>query len=136
MSGCVETSIGLTIDRRLKILYEEVIKIIDEHQPDVLAIEELFFNTNAKTAFVVGQARGVILLAGEQKEIPIFIYTPLQVKVAVTGYGRAEKDQVGKMIKAILKLKEIPKPDDITDALAIALCHAFSNKTNKLKKVF
>ncbi|MEK7450411.1 MAG: crossover junction endodeoxyribonuclease RuvC [Patescibacteria group bacterium] len=126
--GCVETRNNLAIEERLKTVYEQITEIIKKEKPDVLAIEELFFNTNAKTAFVVGQARGVVLLACAIANIPIAIYTPLQVKVAVTGYGKAEKLQVGKMVKALLKLKEIPKPDDVTDALAIALTHAFTKK--------
>lgn len=131
--GCIETKNGLAIEKRLKIVYEQITKIIKEQKPDVLAIEELFFNTNAKTAFVVGQARGVVLLACAIANIPVAIYTPLQVKVAVTGYGKAEKLQVGKMVKTLLKLKEIPKPDDVSDALAVALTHAFSNKFNSIK---
>ncbi len=126
--GCIETKSGLTIEERLKIVYEQITEIIKKEKPDILAIEELFFNTNAKTAFVVGQARGVVLLAAAVANIEVAIYTPLQVKVAVTGYGKAEKLQVGKMVKTLLKLKEIPKPDDVTDALAIALTHAFTKK--------
>ena len=113
---------------RLKQIYNSLTKIIEEYNPDALAVEELFFNTNAKTAFIVGQARGVILLSAAQKNIPIMTYTPLQVKMAITGYGRAEKSQIGQMVKVLLKLKEIPKPDDVTDALAVALTHAFTNK--------
>lgn len=126
--GCVETKTSTPIEKRLLIIYREVIKLIEKYKPDVLAVEELFFNTNAKTAFIVGQARGVILLAAGQKNIPIAIYTPLQVKMALTGYGRAEKAQIGQMVKVLLKLKEIPKPDDVADALAVALTHAFTNK--------
>lgn len=126
--GCVETSAGLDIPTRLLSVYNQVQEIIKEYKPDVMAIEELFFNTNAKTAFVVGQARGVILLAAAEYNIPVKIYTPLQVKIAVTGYGRAEKAQVGKMVQTILKLKTIPKLDDTTDALAIALTGVFSRK--------
>ena len=128
MFGCIETRAGVDVHKRLVEVYDAVSKIIDEYKPDVLAIEELFFNTNSKTAFVVGQARGVILLAGAKKGLKIAIYTPLQVKVAVTGYGRAQKNQMGQMVKTILKLKEIPKPDDVSDALAVALTHAFSHK--------
>lgn len=132
--GCIETAPKLAVEQRLNQIHQSLIKIIEEYRPEAMAVEELFFNTNAKTAFVVGQARGVILLTGAQKKIPVFIYTPLQVKVALTGYGRAEKPQVGQMVKTILKLKEIPKPDDTADALAIALCHAFSHKSNMLNK--
>ncbi len=129
--GCVETVKELEKEQRLKSIYGSITDIIEKYKPDALAIEELFFNTNAKTAFVVGEARGVIMLAGAEKKLPVFIYTPLQVKVALTGYGRAEKMQVGKMVKVLLKLKEIPKPDDVTDALAVALTHAFSKKFDR-----
>ena len=126
--GCIETSAGLDASQRLKYIYDSVIAIVNKYKPDVLAVEELFFNTNAKTAFIVGQARGVVLLAASQKNLSVATYTPLQVKIAVTGYGRAEKGQIGQMVKTILKLKDIPKPDDVTDALAVALTHAFSKK--------
>jgi len=128
--GCIETSSKTEIAQRLKEIYREILKIINSSKPDAMAIEELFFNTNAKTAFVVGQARGVIILAAGEKNIPLAIYTPLQVKIAVTGYGRAEKIQIGKMVKTILSLKAIPKPDDTTDALAVGLTHLFSRKIN------
>ena len=128
--GCVETSSKEKTELRLLDIYKSVVKIIEEYKPDALSIEELFFNTNAKTAFIVGQARGVVLLAAAEKKIPVHIYTPLQVKIAVTGYGRAEKAQIGQMVKVLLKLKEIPKPDDVADALAVALTHAFTNKFN------
>lgn len=129
--GCVETEANLKIEKRLQVIYESIIEIIDENKPDVLAIEDLFFNTNAKTALIVGQARGVILLIGAQKKLPISIYTPLQVKMALTGYGRADKNQIGQMVKVLLKLEKIPKPDDTADALAIALTHAFSYKMKR-----
>jgi len=124
--GCIETSSKHNPSERLKQIYNALTEIIKEHKPDALAVEELFFNTNAKTAFIVGQARGVVLLAASEKDLPVAIYTPLQVKIAVTGYGRAEKAQIGQMVKVLLKLKEIPKPDDVSDALAVALTHAFS----------
>ena len=132
--GCIETSPKKEAPERLTEIYEQIIKIIKDYSPDCLSIEELFFNTNAKTAFVVGQARGVILLAASQKNLSISIYTPLQVKIALTGYGRADKNQIGQMVKILLNLKTIPKPDDSADALAIAITHAFSNKINKLSK--
>lgn len=131
--GCIETSPKKVVSKRLEEIYLEISKIIKKYKPDEFSIEELFFNNNAKTAFVVGQARGVILLAAAQNNLNIGIYTPLQVKLATTGYGKAEKTQVGKMVKAILSLKEIPKPDDTTDALAIAITHAFSQKSSKLR---
>ena len=132
--GCIETSPKKEAPERLTEIYAEVLRIIKKYEPEALSIEELFFNTNAKTAFVVGQARGVILLAASQKNMSIAIYTPLQVKIALTGYGRAEKNQVGQMVKILLSLKTIPKPDDAADALAIAITHAFSNKYNKQTK--
>lgn len=132
--GCIETDPKKEIPARLQEIYAEITKIIKTYKPDALSIEELFFNTNAKTAFVVGQARGVILLIAAQSNLEIAIYTPLQVKMALTGYGHAEKGQVGKMVKILLSLNEVPKPDDTADALAIALTFAFSNKFSKLAK--
>lgn len=131
--GCIETPVGMAIEKRLRILSEQLTQIIKEEKPDVVAIEDLFFNTNAKTALIVGQARGVLLLAAAEKNLPVAVYTPLQVKIALTGYGRAEKGQVGQMVKTILKLPSIPKPDDTADALAIAITHAFSHKTAGLQ---
>ncbi len=126
--GCIETDAKTEMGERLNQLYEEIVKLIEEYQPDAVGIEDLFFNTNSKTAFVVGQARGVIMLAVAKKKLPLAVYTPLQVKIAVTGYGRAEKRQVAQMVKTLLKLDSIPKLDDTTDALAIAITHAFSYK--------
>jgi crossover junction endodeoxyribonuclease RuvC len=131
--SCIETSSKRPVEERLEEIFEELSKIIKKHKPDVLSIEELFFNTNAKTAFVVGQARGVILFCASHNNLEVAIYTPLQVKMALTGYGRAEKNQIGLMVKTLLKLKTIPKPDDAADALAIAITHAFSAKMAKLK---
>ncbi len=119
------------IEERLKIIYDGITEAINEYKPDFIAVEELFFNNNAKTAIQVGQARGVILLAGVNANLPIYEYTPLQVKQAVVGYGRADKTQIQQMVKAILNLSEIPKPDDVADALAIAVCHAHSYKMVK-----
>lgn len=130
--GCIETPVGMDMEKRLQALYEQLTTIIKAEEPDALGIEDLFFNTNAKTALVVGQARGVVLLTASQNNLSLGVYTPLQVKIAVTGYGRAEKGQVGQMVKTILKLDKIPKPDDTADALAIAITHAFSYKTAKL----
>ena len=127
--GCIETSSKLEVPKRLLQIHDELTKIVKKYKPDALAVEELFFNTNAKTAFVVGQARGIVLLLGAEFKLDIGIYTPLQVKMALTGYGRAEKTQVGKMVTTLLNLKEIPKPDDTADALAVALTHAFSYKS-------
>lgn len=126
--GCIDTKPNSDVPGRLFAIYDEMCRIIEEYKPETMGIEELFFNTNAKTAFMVGQARGVILLAASQHKLPIGIYTPLQVKIALTGYGRAEKTQVGKMVQTILGLTKIPKPDDAADALAVAITHAFSRK--------
>ena len=124
--GAVRSSNDISTAARLHIIYEGVSQIIEKYQPEQMAVEELFFNKNVKTALVVGQARGVILLAGQMKGLSIYEYTPLQVKQAVVGYGRAEKQQVQFMVKAILNLSEVPKPDDAADALAIAICHGHS----------
>ena len=126
--GCIETIPNDELSNRLFALHDEIANIIDEYLPEEMSIEDLFFNTNAKTALIVGQARGVVLLAAAQKKLPIFVYTPLQVKISLTGYGRAEKNQIGVMVKTLLKLPAIPKPDDTADALAIALTHGFSRK--------
>ncbi len=126
--GVLRTPANLAPHLRLEQLFSGVEKLITTHQPDCLAIESLFFNNNAKTALSVGEARGVVLLAAARHGLDVFEYTPLQVKLAVTGQGRAVKDQVGYMVKALLRLKEIPKPDDACDALAIALCHLFSTQ--------
>ena len=128
----ITTKAGLPLEQRLKTIYDGIEETIQKYKPDYMAIEELFFNNNAKTAIQVGQARGVILLAAVKCEIGIFEYTPLQVKQSVVGYGRADKGQIQQMTKAILGLNEIPKPDDVADALAIAICHAHSHKMIKV----
>ena len=122
----VTTDANTPFDKRLKIIYDSVCEVICKYKPDFMAIEELFFNNNAKTAIAVGEARGVILLAAVNHALEIFEYTPLQVKQAVVGYGRAEKNQIQQMTKALLNLSCLPKPDDVADALAIAVCHAHS----------
>lgn len=108
---------------RLQIIYRELTAIIRRHQPGQFAVEELFFNKNARTALAVGHARGVAMLAAASSGLPVFEYTPLQVKQSVTGYGRAAKEQVQYMVKTILALPEAPAPDDVADALAVAICH-------------
>ncbi len=122
----VTTEAHTPFENRLKIIYDGINDTIEKYKPDFMAIEELFFNDNAKTAISVGQARGVIILSAVNHGVEVFEYTPLQVKQAVVGYGRAEKKQVQQMTKSILNLKEVPKPDDVADALAIAVCHAHS----------
>lgn len=121
--GAITTSSETPFDKRLSEIYDDMCKVLDMFKPDCMSIEKLFFNTNITTGIDVAHARGVIMLAAVQRNIPIFEYTPLQVKTAVTGYGLAEKHQVQEMIKNILRLKEVPKPDDTADALALAICH-------------
>lgn len=121
--GAVTTDPETPFDKRLREIYDDVRSVLEMFKPDCMSIEKLYFNTNITTGIDVAQARGVTMLAAAQFDIPIFEYTPLQVKVAVTGYGRAEKRQMQEMTKNILRLKEIPKPDDAADALAIAICH-------------
>jgi len=108
---------------RLAELYAGLGELIHELRPDAMAVEELFFSTNATTALSVGQARGVILLAGAQAGLPIFEYKPMQVKQALTGYGGADKRQMQDMLRLILDLDQVPRPDDAADAIAIAVCH-------------
>jgi len=122
--GCIRTEAGLPLPQRLNRIYQGMLLLLEKHQPDEVAVEDLFFNRNITTAISVGEARGVILLAAAQKALPVGEYTPLQVKQAITGYGRAEKKQMQFMIKNILRLTEEPKPDDVADALAVAVCHA------------
>lgn len=126
--GCIETSPKRTTEKRLEEIYFQISKTIKKHKPDVLAIEELFFGNNSKTAMVVGEARGVALLTSAQNNLDLAVYKPVEIKLALTGFGRAEKNQVGIMVKTILGLKEIPKLDDTADALAVAITHAFSYK--------
>ena len=121
--GAVTTDKDMEMPDRLKHLYSELMEIIDRTRPEVCSIEELFFNTNTTTAILVGQARGVAILACANSGVPINEYTPVQIKQALTGYGRAEKKQVQMMVKAMLGLEEVPKPDDTADALAAAICH-------------
>ncbi len=122
--GVIRTEADLPIETRLMEIYDDLTKLIEAFSPESVAIEKLYFNTNEKTAINVSQARGVIVLACAKANIPIYEYTPLQVKMSVVGYGRAEKKQVQEMTRSILGLKAIPKPDDAADALAIAVCHA------------
>ena len=120
---------------RLQKIYDALHKILNEYQPDAVAIEELFFNKNTKTALLVGHARGVAILAAAHLRLNIYEYTPLQVKQGVVGYGRADKQQVQMMTKTILNLNEIPRPDDVADALAVAICHAHSSAFGGLFKI-
>ncbi|MFZ2537936.1 MAG: crossover junction endodeoxyribonuclease RuvC [Oscillospiraceae bacterium] len=122
--GAITTHKDTEFNKRLLKIYNEYMTILKRYKPDVVAVEKLFFTNNQKTGIDVAQARGLILLGAEQMNIPCFEYTPLQVKQAVVGYGRAEKAQVMDMTKRLLKLDKVPKPDDTADALAIAICHA------------
>lgn len=124
--GAILTNAKDNFFNRLEIIHDKISSVTKTYKPDVSSIEKLYFQNNHKTAIDVAQARGVTLLALKQNNIPIFEYTPLQVKTAVTGYGKAQKHQVMMMTQRLLNLKEIPKPDDTADALAIAICHANS----------
>jgi len=130
--GKVATEAGQDTCKRLVSVYNELTRIFNEYKPQCAAVEELFFNKNAKTAIIVGQARGVAILAAANAGLDIYEYTPLQVKQAVVGYGRAQKTQVQAMVKLLLNLSEIPQPDDVADALAVALCHGSSCKMRKI----
>ncbi|MCZ8514607.1 crossover junction endodeoxyribonuclease RuvC [Paenibacillus filicis] len=131
--GCIQTEAHTEDAVRLKLIYDAVVQLIEKYKPDAVAIEKLFFNRNVTTALSVGQARGVLMLAAIQQGLPIAEYTPLQVKQAIVGYGKAEKKQVQEMVKMFLHLSAVPKPDDVADALAVAICHAHSSTLhNKL----
>lgn len=130
--GAVTTDAGVKLSQRLLLLDQGLEALIHKHKPDAVAIEELFFNKNIKTALTVGHGRGVAVLAAARCGVEVYEYTPLQVKQAVVGYGRAEKAQIQQMVKAILNLSKIPKPDDVADALAIAICHGNSQRMNSI----
>lgn len=122
--GIISTPAGEPLPRRLQTIHASLTHLITKHRPDSAAVEELFFSRNARTALVVGHARGVALLAAAMEGLPLFEYTPLQVKQAVTGYGRADKVQVQAMVRVLLGLETAPQPDDAADAVAVAICHA------------
>ena len=130
--GCFETSSKMSLDDRLSNIYDFIVKLIKKFTPEVVAIEQLYFAANSKTALTVGQARGVILLAVSKSNLPTAAYTPLQVKQALTGYGRADKNQIQSMVGSILHLPKKVTQDDTADALAIAITHAFSYKIRKI----
>ncbi len=119
--GCIKTSASQPLSERLFIIYEKITELIKKNKPDKMAMEKIFFARNIKTAMAVSEARGAISLMAGQYHLPLIELTPLQVKQALTGYGQATKQQIQKMVKIVLKLKEIPRPDDVADALAIAL---------------
>lgn len=124
--GVIETAASAPMPERLKQLYEKVGEILRTYTPGVCAIEQLFFSRNVTTALSVGQARGIVMLAAAQANIPVVEYTPAEVKQAVSGYGKADKAQMQEMVRLILRLREVPYPDDAADALAVALCHVQS----------
>lgn len=132
--GAITTEAGTVFADRLKAIYDDLDFLINRWKPDCIALERLFFTSNQKTVIDVAQARGVIILCATQKNIPLYEYTPLQVKMAVVGYGRAEKKQVMDMTRRILHLEQIPKPDDAADALAIAVCHGHSATGMRLQE--
>ena len=131
--GTITTDASMNMTDRLRSIYDDLDTIIERTKPDFMAIEELFFNSNQKTAINVAQARGVLLLAALNHNVEIFEYTPLQVKQAVAGYGRADKNQVQQMVKLLLGLEKVPKPDDTADALAIAICHGHSYNPRRME---
>jgi crossover junction endodeoxyribonuclease RuvC len=136
--GCITTEADTDQGLRLQQIYESTLQLIETYKPDAMSVEKLFFNKNVTTALAVGQARGVIILAAVQKGLSIGEYTPLQVKQAVVGYGKAEKRQVQEMVRMFLNLVAIPKPDDVADSLAVAICHAhtstFQDRMNGVPK--
>lgn len=132
--GCINTSKLKSDSDRLVEIGKDIATLIKKHKPQEVAVEDLFFFKNLKTAITVAQARGVILYEIKKNKLPLFSYTPLQVKQALTGYGRADKRQIQIMVKNILKLKSIPKPDDAADAIAIAICHFNSRRTQHITR--
>jgi crossover junction endodeoxyribonuclease RuvC len=132
--GAITTPADWLMPRRLQHVYQELTALIGKHRPTDAVVEKLFFSKNVRTALSVGQARGVALLAAAQAGLAIHEYTPLQIKQAVVGYGRAEKQQIQQMVKMLLRLDSIPQPDDAADALAVAICHAHSARFERLSK--
>ncbi len=130
--GAITTEASMALPQRLLVLNNSLEDLIAKYKPDAISVEELFFNKNIKTALTVGHGRGVAILAAAKSGTEVFEYTPLQVKQSVVGYGRAEKAQVQQMIKVILNLPAIPKPDDVADALAVAVCHGHSYRMGAL----
>lgn len=124
--GVIRTPVKQEDSLRLETIYDELMEIIKLHKPDAMSVEKLFFAQNVTTAMTVSQARGVVLLAGVKSGLQLFEYTPLQIKQALTGYGRADKKQIQEMVRIILALDEVPKPDDCADALAAAICHSMT----------
>lgn len=132
--GVIQTPPDMPMEQRLILLYRELKRLLLLHQPDSGAVEKLFFQRNVTSAITVGQARGVVLLALAEAGLPVAEYTPLQVKQAVVGYGNAGKAQIQQMIRALLGLPDIPRPDDAADALAIAICHLHTRRFTEIAK--
>ena len=129
--GAITTTAGTPFERRLELIYDDLNLLMGKFHPEAMSIEKLFYNTNAKTVIDVAQARGVTVLAAKKNNIPIFEYTPLQIKQGLVGYGRADKKQLQQMVKIMLNLKQVPKPDDTADALAAAICHGNTASSRK-----
>ncbi|HQC36529.1 MAG TPA: crossover junction endodeoxyribonuclease RuvC, partial [Bacillota bacterium] len=129
--GAITTDKEMSMPQRLKTLYAGLMELIDEYSPDEVSIEELYFNTNAKTVIFVGEARGVAILACSNNGLPIYEYTPMQIKTCIAGNGHADKTQVQAMIRRILALEKAPRPDDVADALAAAVCHGYNGEMRK-----
>ena len=132
--GCIQTSPRDESTQRLKAIYDELIQLADQYQPEFFALEDLFFSKNVTSAFAVGEARGVIKLVAANTDRQVYNYPPVQVKEAVVGFGKAGKRQVQEMVKLLLRLKEIPRPDHAADALAVAICHARSHRVLQLRE--
>ncbi|BCJ88121.1 crossover junction endodeoxyribonuclease RuvC [Effusibacillus dendaii] len=133
--GLIETQPGLRMEQRLLQIYDALLTIIERRKPDALALEELFFSRNVTTAIGVSQARGVVLLAAAQMGLPVSEYKPVQIKQAITGYGKADKQQMQEMVRLFLGLQDVPKPDDVADALAVAITHAHTAPlTNRIRQ--
>ncbi len=130
--GVLETSPGVPMPQRLQAIYRDLTTLIRERSPDAMAVEELFFNRNVSTALSVGQARGVVLLAAAENGLPVFEYKPAEVKQALVGYGGAGKAQVQEMLRMMLGLEEVPRPDDAADAIAVAICHLHRQRLRQL----
>ncbi|MFH1282095.1 MAG: crossover junction endodeoxyribonuclease RuvC [bacterium] len=126
--GCIQTKANDLTGVRLSEIYSRMREVLNRHKPDVLAVEELYFTKRALSIFLLGQARGVVLLLAQQSGMQVFEYNPRTIKMSLTGFGGAEKNQMQQMVKVLLRLNDIPKPDDVADALAVALCHVNSSK--------
>jgi crossover junction endodeoxyribonuclease RuvC len=134
--GNIETPEAMNSAHRLKYIYDELIRLVEQYQPDFIALEEVFFSKNVSSALVVSEAKGVAKLVSAITDREAFVYTPAQVKQAVVGYGKASKHQVQKMVQVMLKLNDIPRPDHAADALALAICHARSHRMLRLREKY